>query len=70
MKQHEFGTLRRDHSPFRGQLAKARRAIHRCANLKKELPERDWCRRMLWHRAWEHYGNSLGKEPNDPLPSR
>lgn len=67
-------TLRRDHSPFRGQLAKARRAIRNCAKLQREvwefagaktqdgIPESAWRRRMLWHRAWEEYGNKLGKE--------
>lgn len=78
-------TLRRDHAPFRGQLAKARRAVSHCAALRGNyinrdgkmrptartkaypvtgcnMPIDDWSRRMDWHRAWEQYGNNLGKE--------
>lgn len=61
--------LRRDHAPYRGQMAKAERVVQKFKALRsvlcwRKLPmsEQHYLARLAWHQAWVDYGNSLGKK--------
>lgn len=65
-------SVRRDHSPFRGQMAKAIRAVraqerklyegYLREDIKGPITGREVARRIRWHQAWVDYGDALAEQ--------